>query len=105
MNPFSNPVARKRTPTIADIQSKLAYVLSVKQLDHVKRLPECIYVQPPVSHYTTLEFSRYQEIVNTGYQHGRELIQIWREQGLFNDFLQTRNTTADNFRRVRRLSF
>lgn len=65
-----NYLTRKpfRAPSIADIQSRLAYVSCVKQLDKVKKMPGCLYLQPPVGNYETLAFGRYREIMQVGYE-------------------------------------
>ena len=102
-NPFGSGKPRVRAPTIADIQSKLAYVSSVRQLEVVKELAGCLYVQPPVSQFALLDFKRYNEIVQAGYEHGRELIEQWRQQGVLEEFIN--KPIDDGARRARRLSF
>ncbi|CAJ0912490.1 8605_t:CDS:2, partial [Entrophospora sp. SA101] len=54
-NPFSN----QKIPSIADIQSRLAYVSSVKTLEEAKNTPGCLYMEMPVQQYGTLEFSKF----------------------------------------------
>jgi len=76
--PFGKPL---RVPTLAEIQSRLAYVASVSQRDMVKELPGCIYMRPPVEAYETLDFHRAAEIVEVGYQYARECIEEWRTEG------------------------
>jgi lysophospholipid hydrolase len=77
-NPFSKTVI----PSLTDIQSRLAYVSCVKQLEEVKNMERCIYVRPPVSKYGTLEFGKFEEIYETGYRHGQELVKEWELTGL-----------------------
>ena len=84
--PFGKPV---RVPTLAEIQSRLAYVSSVKQRDMVRDIPGCLYLRPPVSAFETLDFHRAPEIIEVGYQYGRTCIDEWRAQGLFPEFLPT----------------
>jgi lysophospholipid hydrolase len=62
-NPFSKG---QYIPSLADIQSRLAYVSCVKQLEEVKNMDRCMYLRPPVSHYGTLEFGKFEEIFETG---------------------------------------
>lgn len=71
-----------RIPTLADIQSRLAYVSCVKQLEDVKAMENCFYLRPPVAHYGTLEFKRFEEIYEAGYRYGQEVIREWRLKGL-----------------------
>jgi lysophospholipid hydrolase len=54
----------------------------VKQLEEVKNMERCIYVRPPVSKYGTLEFGKFEEIYETGYRHGQELVKEWELTGL-----------------------
>jgi lysophospholipid hydrolase len=47
---------------MAEIQSRLAYVSCVRQLDHVKNCDYCEYIRPPIDKYATLQFGRFDEI-------------------------------------------
>ena len=81
-NPFSRSSA-SHIPSLADIQSRLAYVSCVKQLEDVKNMDRCIYVRPPVGHFGTLEFGRFEEIYAVGKRVGRELVAEWLKKGMF----------------------
>lgn len=77
-NPFSsipNP------PTLAEIQGRLAYVSSVDALERAKTLPGCIYMRPPIDDYGTLDFGKFDEIYQLGYQYGKETLARLREEG------------------------
>ncbi|CAJ0634373.1 7356_t:CDS:2 [Entrophospora sp. SA101] len=76
-NPFSN----QKIPSIADIQSRLAYVSSVKTLEEAKNTPGCLYMEMPVQQYGTLEFSKFDEIFEVGYKAGKELLIRWKAEG------------------------
>ncbi|XP_066141369.1 neuropathy target esterase sws isoform X4 [Euwallacea fornicatus] len=67
-NPFATPV---KVPNIPDIQSRLAYVSCVRQLEEVKSSDYCEYIRPPIDKYKTLQFSSFDEIKNVGYLHGK----------------------------------
>lgn len=47
---------------MAEIQSRLAYVSCVRQLDHVKNSDYCEYIRPPIDKYGTLQFGSFDEI-------------------------------------------
>jgi len=47
---------------MAEIQSRLAYVSCVRQLEIVKKAPYCYYVRPPIDKYQTLDFPKFDEI-------------------------------------------
>ncbi|XP_015840327.1 neuropathy target esterase sws isoform X2 [Tribolium castaneum] len=67
-NPFTDPV---KVPNLPDIQSRLAYVSCVRQLEEVKNSDYCEYVRPPIDKYKTLQFGSFDEIREVGYQHGK----------------------------------
>ena len=70
-NPFSTPV---KVPNLPDIQSRLAYVSCVRQLEEVKSSDYCEYIRPPIDKYKTLQFANFNEIKDVGYQHGNYFI-------------------------------
>ena len=47
---------------MAEIQTRLAYVCCVRQLEMVKSSDYCEYLRPPIDSYGTLEFSKFDEI-------------------------------------------
>lgn len=51
-----------KVPDMAEIQSRLAYVSCVRQLDHVKNSDYCEYIRPPIDKYGTLQFGSFDEI-------------------------------------------
>lgn len=67
-NPFATPV---KVPNLPDIQSRLAYVSCVRQLEEVKNSDYCEYIRPPIDKYKTLQFANFDEIKDVGYQHGK----------------------------------
>ncbi|KAI1848202.1 hypothetical protein JX266_005915 [Neoarthrinium moseri] len=78
-NPFSsipNP------PTLAEIQGRLAYVSSVDALERAKAMPGCIYMRPPIDDYGTLDFGKFDEIYQMGFQYGKETLARLREEGV-----------------------
>ena len=69
-NPFGKKV---RVPSLPEIQSRLAYVSCVRQLEEVKRCDYCTYIRPPIDKYKTLQFASFDEILEVGYIHGKTL--------------------------------
>ncbi|KAL4141643.1 hypothetical protein QTP88_004247 [Uroleucon formosanum] len=67
-NPFTASV---KVPNLEDIQSRLAYVSCVRQLEEVKTSDYCQYIRPPIDKYKTLQFKSFEEIKEVGYQHGK----------------------------------
>lgn len=72
-NPFATPV---KVPNLPDIQSRLAYVSCVRQLEEVKSSDYCEYIRPPIDKYKTLQFANFDEIKDVGYAHGKKVIFI-----------------------------
>ncbi|KAF4016848.1 hypothetical protein G4228_008477, partial [Cervus hanglu yarkandensis] len=90
-----NPLATKvKVLNMAEIQTRLAYVCCVRQLEMVKSRDYCEYLRPPVDSYGTLEFSKFDEICEVGYQHGRTVFDIWSRSGVLEKMLQDRQGTS-----------
>ncbi len=79
-NPLSST---PNPPTLAEIQARLAYVSSVDALEQAKTTQKCIYMRPPIDEYGTLDFGKFDEIVQVGYKYGREFLQQVRDKGIF----------------------
>jgi lysophospholipid hydrolase len=77
-NPFST---HPNPPTLAEIQARLAYVSSVDALERAKNMPGVRYLRPPIEAYGTLEFGKFDEIYQVGYQYGRKFLAELREEG------------------------
>uniref|UniRef100_F1KRB4 NTE family protein n=2 Tax=Ascaris TaxID=6251 RepID=F1KRB4_ASCSU len=69
LNPFGEPV---KVLNMEEIQSRLAYVSCVRQLEQVKKAPYCHYLRPPITQYETLDFAKFDEIYEVGYKYGSE---------------------------------
>ncbi|KAJ3300010.1 phosphatidylcholine and lysophosphatidylcholine phospholipase [Borealophlyctis nickersoniae] len=82
-NPFKSSTSLvHKIPQMADIQSRLAYVSSVKQLEDAKRIRGCFYFHPPVNKFGTLEFDQFKEIFEVGYKCGKEMVKKWEKDGV-----------------------
>ncbi len=68
-NPFTSPV---KVMALPDIQSRLAYVSCVRQLEQVKNSDYCEYLRPPIDKYKTLAFASFNEIRDVGYTYGKD---------------------------------
>lgn len=78
LNPFTSPV---KVPNLPDIQSRLAYVSCVRQLEEVKNSDYCEYIRPPIDQYKTLAFSMFDEIKEVGYNHGKQHLETMAKNG------------------------
>uniref|UniRef100_A0A673BBG5 lysophospholipase n=1 Tax=Sphaeramia orbicularis TaxID=375764 RepID=A0A673BBG5_9TELE len=78
-----NPLAEKvKVLNMAEIQTRLAYVCCVRQLESVKNSDYCEYIRPPIDRYRTLEFGKFDEIAEVGYQHGKTVFDVWGRSGV-----------------------
>ncbi|KAF2894224.1 hypothetical protein ILUMI_11949 [Ignelater luminosus] len=78
-NPFTSNV---KVPNLPDIQSRLAYVSCVRQLEEVKNSDYCEYIRPPIDQYRTLQFGSFDEIKEVGYRHGKTYFEGQLRAGL-----------------------
>jgi len=60
-----------KVPNLPDIQSRLAYVSCVRQLEEVRNSDYCHYIRPPIDKYKTLQFGSFDEIKDVGFHHGK----------------------------------
>ncbi|XP_058128164.1 neuropathy target esterase sws isoform X2 [Anopheles coustani] len=84
-NPFTSPV---KVPNLPDIQSRLAYVSCVRQLEEVKKSDYCEYIRPPIDKYKTLAFGSFDEIKNVGFEHGKAFFEDMAQNGRLTRFNQ-----------------
>ncbi|XP_076673824.1 neuropathy target esterase sws-like [Andrena cerasifolii] len=82
-NPFATPV---KVPNLPDIQSRLAYVSCVRQLEEVKNSDYCEYIRPPIDKYKTLQFANFDEIKDVGYHHGKTYFEGQSKAGVLPQF-------------------
>ncbi|XP_071073244.1 patatin-like phospholipase domain-containing protein 7 isoform X12 [Dasypus novemcinctus] len=89
-----NPLAAKvKVLNLAEIQTRLAYVCCVRQLEMVKSSEYCEYLRPPIDSYGTLDFAKFDEICEVGYQHGRTVFDIWGRGGVLEKMLRDRQAS------------
>nr|XP_061803823.1 patatin-like phospholipase domain-containing protein 7 [Nerophis lumbriciformis] len=87
-----NPLAEKvKVLNMAEIQTRLAYVCCVRQLELVKGSDYCEYIRPPIDRYGTLEFGKFDEIAEVGYQHGKTLFDVWQRSNVVDNMLKDRH--------------
>ncbi|CAO3600064.1 unnamed protein product [Absidia cylindrospora] len=76
-----NPFRTYNIPSIAEIQSRLAYVSSVAKLEEAKLIDGTLYVKLPVQRWGTLEFNKFKDIQELGYRVGKTVVTKWRKAG------------------------
>ncbi|XP_058015265.1 patatin-like phospholipase domain-containing protein 7 isoform X3 [Ahaetulla prasina] len=86
-----NPLVEKvKVLNMAEIQTRLAYVCCVRQLEMVKSSDYCEYIRPPIDRYGTLDFGKFDEICEVGYQHGKTVFNVWCRSGVLEKMLKDR---------------
>ncbi|XP_035292255.1 patatin-like phospholipase domain-containing protein 7 isoform X1 [Anguilla anguilla] len=98
-----NPLAeRVKVLNMAEIQTRLAYVCCVRQMESVRSSEYCEYIRPPIDRFGTLDFGKFDEIAEVGYQHGKTLFDVWSRSGVVGKMLKDRrqeefhNTKSNN---------
>lgn len=76
-NPWSDA---RNIPSITDIQGRLTYVSSVKTLEEAKKTPGCLYLRMPVESFGTMEFGKFNEISELGYQAASRALEDWSRE-------------------------
>uniref|UniRef100_A0A8C8HD30 lysophospholipase n=1 Tax=Oncorhynchus tshawytscha TaxID=74940 RepID=A0A8C8HD30_ONCTS len=87
-----NPLSEKvQVLNMAEIQTRLAYVCCVRQLELVKDSEYCECIRPPIDHYGTLEFGKFDEITEVGFQHGKTVFDMWSRSGVVDKMMKDRH--------------
>ncbi|KFP05971.1 Neuropathy target esterase, partial [Calypte anna] len=88
-----NPWAEKvKVPDMAEIQSRLAYVSCVRQLEVVKSSSYCEYIRPPIDRFKTMDFGKFDEIYDVGYQHGKVVFDGWSRGDIIEQMVKDRRS-------------
>ncbi|XP_020835521.1 patatin-like phospholipase domain-containing protein 6 isoform X1 [Phascolarctos cinereus] len=92
-----NPWAEKvKVPDMAEIQSRLAYVSCVRQLEIVKSSSYCEYLRPPIDCFKTMDFGKFDQIYDVGYQHGKVVFGGWSRGDIIEKMLRDRRSADLN---------
>ncbi|KAJ3337293.1 phosphatidylcholine and lysophosphatidylcholine phospholipase [Gonapodya sp. JEL0774] len=95
MNPFRDTTQYQRIPNLADVQSRLAYVSSVRQLEEAKATEGVFYLRPPVTMFGTLQFGSFSELVDVGYKYGLEAVEQWVKDGTMERVFGVKDITGE----------
>lgn len=77
-NPFS---MEPSPPSLSEIQGRLAYVSSVDALERAKTTPGVMYMRPPIDAYATLDFAKFDEIYEVGYNYAKVFLNDLKSKG------------------------
>ncbi|EUB61173.1 Neuropathy target esterase sws [Echinococcus granulosus] len=76
-----------RVPNFTEIQSRLAYISCIRQLEEVKASGICHYLRPPIDRFMTLQFAAFEEIMSVGYKYAKETLAMWQETGAYQQMI------------------
>ncbi|XP_077460480.1 patatin-like phospholipase domain-containing protein 6 isoform X4 [Stigmatopora argus] len=93
INPWSKKV---KVPDMAEIQSRLAYVSCVRQLEVVKKSAYCEYIRPPIDRFKTMDFGKFDEIYDVGFQHGKLVFTGWARGDIIENMLRDHGSADYN---------
>uniref|UniRef100_A0A8C6QJQ8 lysophospholipase n=1 Tax=Nannospalax galili TaxID=1026970 RepID=A0A8C6QJQ8_NANGA len=93
LNPWADKV---KVPDMAEIQSRLAYVSCVRQLEVVKSSSYCEYLRPPIDCFKTMDFGKFDQIYDVGYQYGKAVFGGWTRGEVIEKMLTDRRSTDLN---------
>uniref|UniRef100_A0A7E4V292 Neuropathy target esterase sws n=1 Tax=Panagrellus redivivus TaxID=6233 RepID=A0A7E4V292_PANRE len=100
LNPWAAPV---RILGMEEIQSRLAFVSCVRQLELVKKAPYSYYMRPPIEAFKTLDFAKFDTIREVGFRYGIHAVDEMVEKNHNLRILMmpdhVRNTVAQRHRR------
>ncbi|XP_006877551.1 PREDICTED: neuropathy target esterase [Chrysochloris asiatica] len=93
LNPWADKV---KVPDMAEIQSRLAYVSCVRQLEVVKSSSYCEYLRPPIDCFKTMDFGKFDQIFDVGFQYGKAVFGAWSRGNIIEKMLTDRRSTDLN---------
>nr|KAF6481557.1 patatin like phospholipase domain containing 6 [Molossus molossus] len=89
LNPWADKI---KVPDMAEIQSRLAYVSCVRQLEVVKSSSYCEYLRPPIDCFKTMDFGKFDQIYDVGYQYGKAVFGGWSRGDIIEKMLTDRRS-------------
>uniref|UniRef100_G1PTR1 Patatin like phospholipase domain containing 6 n=1 Tax=Myotis lucifugus TaxID=59463 RepID=G1PTR1_MYOLU len=89
LNPWTDKI---KVPDMAEIQSRLAYVSCVRQLEVVKSSSYCEYLRPPIDCFKTMDFGKFDQIYDVGYQYGKAVFGGWSRGDVIEKMLTDRRS-------------
>ncbi|KAI8320414.1 patatin-domain-containing protein, partial [Martensiomyces pterosporus] len=72
-----NPLRSYWIPTLSEVQSRLTYASSDKELESAKVADSCVYLRVPPRDVGVLDFGRFDELYKRGYEYAKEWTARW----------------------------
>lgn len=69
-------------PSLTDVQTKLSFASNIRHIEHLKKSELYTILSPPVHKYGTLEFDKFNELYQIGYEYGKQVLKKWESDSL-----------------------
>ncbi|KAJ1826890.1 phosphatidylcholine and lysophosphatidylcholine phospholipase, partial [Coemansia sp. RSA 2599] len=86
-----NPLRSYWIPTLSEVQSRLTYASSDRELESAKIADSCVYLRVPPRDVGVLDFGRFDELYRRGYEYARQWTASWQQENML-DHWQTPST-------------
>ncbi|KAJ2887459.1 phosphatidylcholine and lysophosphatidylcholine phospholipase [Coemansia asiatica] len=77
-----NPLRSYWIPTLSEVQSRLTYASSDRELESAKIADSCVYLRVPPRDVGVLDFGRFDELCRRGYEYGRQWTASWQQENM-----------------------
>ncbi|KAJ2471709.1 phosphatidylcholine and lysophosphatidylcholine phospholipase [Coemansia sp. RSA 2322] len=81
-----NPLRSYWIPTLSEVQSRLTYASSDKELESAKIADSCVYLRVPPRDVGVLDFGRFDELYRRGYEQSKAWTARWQQAGLLDQW-------------------
>ncbi|KAJ2767304.1 phosphatidylcholine and lysophosphatidylcholine phospholipase, partial [Coemansia nantahalensis] len=95
-----NPLRTYWIPTLAEVQSRLTYASSDRELENAKMADCCVYLRVPPRDVGVLDFGRFDELYRRGYEYAKEWTAEWQRAGLLDQWQPLGNGRGSGPRRA-----
>ncbi|KAJ2161212.1 Nte1p [Coemansia sp. RSA 552] len=89
-----NPFRSYWIPTLSEVQSRLTYASSDKELESAKIADSCVYLRVPPQDVGVLDFGRFDELHRRGYEYAKRWTSEWQRAGLLDQWLPTNHKSS-----------
>ncbi|KAJ2232910.1 phosphatidylcholine and lysophosphatidylcholine phospholipase [Coemansia sp. RSA 485] len=86
-----NPLRSYWIPTLSEVQSRLTYASSDRELESAKIADSCVYLRVPPRDVGVLDFGRFDELYRRGYEYGRQWTASWQQENMLDRWLAPSN--------------
>ncbi|KAJ1669889.1 phosphatidylcholine and lysophosphatidylcholine phospholipase, partial [Coemansia sp. RSA 25] len=89
-----NPFRSYWIPTLSEVQSRLTYASSDKELESAKIADSCVYLRVPPRDVGVLDFGRFDELYRRGYEYSKAWTARWQQARLLDPWQSSATNPA-----------